>query len=251
MTDTAVVPGPLLAHWQAWTGATVEQLGRLGTGGNAAVQVVGSAGRTAPGWDGSVHAVTGVVDPAGGAVVSVPPAHADWATEFAVRGLDALRAALPDRLGLPGHFVYRAICRWAVNVPGPDLLPDAGEWLPVDHPAVPDWLRPFGAEVLVVLEDGRYVAGLGLKRHDDRGREISVGTEEAARGRGLARRLVAQAARDLLADGIVPTYLHDPRNTASARVADAAGFPDRGWGALGIAAPQEVTDAAGIDTTAT
>lgn len=215
------------------------------------MQVVGSPARTKAGWDGTAHAVTGVVDPAGAAVVSVPPEHVEWATAAAADGLDALREALPGRLGLPGHYVYRAVCRWAVDVPGPSVLPDAGEWLPVDHEAVPDWLRPFGADVLVVLDDGRYVAGLGLKRHDAQGREIAVGTEEAARGRGLARRLVAQAARTLLGDGIVPTYLHDPRNTASARVADAAGFPDRGWGALGIAAPQEVTEAAGVDTTAT
>jgi len=31
----------------------------------------------------------------------------------------------------------------------------------------------------------------------------------------------------------VPTYLHDPANLASARVADAAGFPDRGWAVFG------------------
>jgi len=40
---------------------------------------------------------------------------------------------------------------------------------------------------------------------------------------------VAQAARRVLADGAVPTYLHAFDNEASARVADAAGFPDRGW----------------------
>lgn len=39
----------------------------------------------------------------------------------------------------------------------------------------------------------------------------------------VARRLVAQAARSLLARGIVPTYLHNPGNVASARVAAAAG----------------------------
>jgi len=101
--------------------------------------------------------------------------------------------------------------------------------------------------VLVVLDDDVYVAGVGLKRHDEHGQEISVGTEQAARGRGLARRLVAQAARRLLAAGIVPTYLHDPANTASAKVADAAGFPDRGWTVLGMAGPRELAEAAGDD----
>ena len=59
-------------------------------------------------------------------------------------------------------------------------------------------------------------------------------TELAARGRGLARRLVAQAARRVLEEGAVPTYLHETANVASARVADAAGFPDRGWRAYGV-----------------
>jgi hypothetical protein len=32
----------------------------------------------------------------------------------------------------------------------------------------------------------------------------------------------------------VPTYQHDPANVASARVADAAGFPDRGWRSMAM-----------------
>lgn len=248
MTDVSVVPSPLRAHWQAWTGATPEQLDVLGGPGSPArVLVAGSVRRQQPGWDGAVHAVTGVADADGNAVVSVPPEHVDWARRFVADGadVDALRAALPKRLGLPGHVVYRGVCRWAVDVPTADELPPVGEWLPADHPAVPSWLHPFGGHVLVVLDDGRYVAGLGLKHHDGRGREISVGTEEAARGRGLARRLVATAARQLLSEGIVPTYLHDPRNIASGKVADAAGFPDRGWTVLGIAGPVEIAEAAG------
>ena len=45
----------------------------------------------------------------------------------------------------------------------------------------------------------------------------------------------------------MPTYLHDPANTASAKVADAAGFPDRGWTVLGMAGPRELAEAAGDD----
>jgi hypothetical protein len=43
----------------------------------------------------------------------------------------------------------------------------------------------------------------------------------------------------MLAEDSLPTYLHDPYNGASARVADAAGFRDRGWSvyALFPAAP--------------
>jgi GNAT superfamily N-acetyltransferase len=237
-TPDVVVPPPLLAHWRTWTGATDEQLARLGSDPGR-ITVVGSAGREQPGWDGAVHGVTGVACPDDSAVVSVPPAYVDWARDYVDRGasLDQLRAALPGAMGLPSHVVYRGVLRWAVDVPSAADLPDAGEWLPSDHPAVPGWLHPFGGDVLVVLEDEAYVAGLGLKRHDEHGREISVGTEEAARGKGLARRLVARAARELLAAGIVPTYLHDPANTASGKVADAAGFPDNGWTVLGLFGP--------------
>jgi predicted GNAT family acetyltransferase len=89
--------------------------------------------------------------------------------------------------------------------------------------------------VLIARDDeGRYLAGVGIKRHDGYGQELSVGTGPAARGRGLARRLVAQAARRVLDEGAVPTYMHALDNLGSARVAEAAGFPDRGWSAYGV-----------------
>jgi len=82
---------------------------------------------------------------------------------------------------------------------------------------------------------GRYLSGVGVKRHDAFGHELAVGTDPAARGAGLAPRLVAQAARSALAGGAVATYVHDPDNVASARVADAAGLPDREWRILRLA----------------
>ena len=244
-TEDAELPDGLRAHWRAWLGATDHELAVLGAvhDGPPPVVAVGAEGRTRPGWDGAVHAVTGIVDAAGAAVVSVPPTHLAWARSYVAQAdlegaggaLDALRAALPERLGLPGHIVYRGVCRWSDVPPTAERLPDAGVWVPYLDPRVPEWLRPFGGDVLVALDDDdRYLAGVGLKRHDRHGHEISVGTDERARGRGLARRLVAQASRTLHAQGIVATYLHDPSNVASARVADAAGFPDRGWGVLGI-----------------
>ncbi|MEO3777123.1 GNAT family N-acetyltransferase [Micromonospora sp. B11E3] len=81
----------------------------------------------------------------------------------------------------------------------------------------------------MVCTSTRPLAGAAIKRHDAHGHELAVGTVPAARGRGLARRLVARAARRVLDEGAVPTYRHDPANVASARVAAAAGFPDRGW----------------------
>ena len=242
---TGMVPAALLAHWREWTGATDDELGVLGREVDGPVVLVtGTAARSAPGWDGRAHPVSGVVDPRGRVLLALPPEHVRWARGRVAEGagLAELRAALPERLGRLGHAVYRAVYRWTTAPTPATVLPDVGEWRPVGDPAVPDWLRPFGGDALVVLDaSGAYLAGVGLKRHDRHVHEIAVGTDEAARGRGLARRLVAQAARHLLAMGVVPTYLHDPRNIASARVADAAGLPDLGWGALGLT-DQPVTE---------
>jgi predicted GNAT family acetyltransferase len=95
-------------------------------------------------------------------------------------------------------------------------------------------LHPFGGEVLITFIDGVYAAGVGIKRHNSAGMELSVGTEEEHRGKGLASRLVAQAARWVIAHNAVPIYLHDPANIASDRTALAAGFPDLGWQILGL-----------------
>jgi GNAT superfamily N-acetyltransferase len=177
-------------------------------------EVVGSPLRAEPAWDGTLKPVQGVADEAGRWVVSVAPD----------------RLALDDPLaGLP---VFEGVFRWTE---APTPLEPVGRWLPHDDPVVPDWLRPFGGDVLVVLDDdGRYVAGVGLKRHLPSGWELSVGTEEAARGRGLARRLVSTAAAHVLDHGAVPLYLHTDDNVASAKAADAAGFPDLGWRTLGV-----------------
>lgn len=212
----------LLHHLATW-------LGQWPAG--RALAVVASSRRDQPAWDGRTHPVLGVGDPAG-TVVSVAPASART-----VRGAGPLPVAdlldrLPALVGLPDRPLYRAVFRYTA---APTPLGDAGDWISARHPAVPPWLHPFGGEVLVARDDdGRYLAGVGVKRHDAFGHELAVGTEPAARGRGLARRLVAQAARRVLDEGAVPTYLHDTGNHASARVAAAAGFPDRGWSAYAI-----------------
>jgi len=202
----------------------------------AELDVVGSARRTSPGWDGEVRPVLGVTTPTG-TVLSVPPS---LVTEVGALGpawrAPAFAAGLNDLLGhgggrrcvLDGTGLYR----WST---APADLPDTGEWVERDDPRVPPWLRPFNGGVLCAWDDdGAYVAGVGLKHHDEHGEEIAVGTEPAARGKGLARLLVATAARAVLRRGAVPTYLHAADNVASARVATAAGFPDRGWHVVGL-----------------
>lgn len=208
-------------HLQSWLGAWPP------TGG---VTVVASAKRVAPCWDGAVRPLAGISTPEG-TVLSVPPDHLE-AVRRSGTGLEEILDRLPDALGRPGGQIGQGVFRFAVAVPA---FPPVGEWVPAGDPRVPAWLRPFGGEVLVVFgDDGRYVAGLGVKRHDRLGREVAVATEEAWRGRGLARALVARASRRILDAGRVPIYLHGSANEASARVAEAAGFPDLGWSIIGL-----------------
>lgn len=223
--DAGVVPDERLQrHLQRWLGAWPP----------ARPLVVASApSRTEPGWDGAIHPVVGVSDGTH-VVLSVPPDRVDAVSSLAT-DLDGLRSTpgLGDALGRPGARLFEGVFRWS-EAPAP--LDDAGEWVPVADPRVPPWLLPFGGEVLMAFDDeGTSIAGVGIKRHDDLGRELAVVTEEAAQGRGLARRLVAQAARRVLDEGGIPTYLHADANVRSAKVADASGFPDRGWRILGVA----------------
>jgi GNAT superfamily N-acetyltransferase len=196
--------------------------------------VATAPGRTAPGWDGAVHAVVGVASPQG-AVLSVPPDRVDAVAALAadLAGLRAAGPALGAALGWPEARLFDGVFRWST---APASLEDAGEWVPVGDPRVPAWLTPFGGEVLMAFDEasGDYVAGVGIKVHDEFGHELAVVTEDAAQGRGLARRLVAQAARRVIEQGAVPTYLHADSNVRSAKVAVAAGFADLGWRILGV-----------------
>lgn len=184
------VPGALAEHLH-------RQLGAWPPSG--ALTTATSPVRAQPGWDGHLRPVIGMRTPEG----------------TIVSGADS------------DEGLIEVVFRWTTE---PTPLEPTGEWRPADDPALPEWLRPFGGDVLAVFDDGgAYLAGVGLKRHDEQVWEIAVGTEAAARGKGLARRLVATAARAVLDADRVPTYLHDVTNHASGRVADAAGFPDRGW----------------------
>lgn len=222
--DHRTVPAPLLAHLVSWLGEWPPP---------APLHVVGTARRLERGWDGNVHPGLGVADPAQGAVLSVPPATVEAVRHQAGTGdPTAVLAQLPHLLGIPGRGTYTAAFRWTT---APSPLPDIGHWLDADQAGVPAWLRPFAGQVLVATDsDGAHLGGVGIKRHDRHGHELSVVTTPAARGRGLARALIAQAARRVLDEGAVPTYLHGHKNAASARVAEAAGFPDRGWTSFGI-----------------
>jgi GNAT superfamily N-acetyltransferase len=215
----------LTSHLRSWVGAWPPPA--------AGVHVVGDPARLEPTWDGAVRPLQGVGN-GSATVIAVPPAAVSTVTEAI--GDDLHRTGLGDELGAilgVGPAAFGAGVFRTTDHVAPDIA-DLGEWFDRQTDELPDWLAPFNGPRLVAFEDGWPIAGVGIKIHDRVGRELSVVTEEAARGRGLARRLVATATRRVLADGGVPTYLHAPDNTASARVAEQVGFVDHGWTVHGL-----------------
>jgi GNAT superfamily N-acetyltransferase len=217
-------PHRLVAHLRSWLGAWPPA---------EPVHIVGWGRRDEPAWDGKRYPLAGV----GGddaAVLSVSPAVVEAVTAAVRRSpsLGRLAARLPALVGQPGGHFGEGAFRWSMS---PAPLPDAGEWVDPSDPRLPEWMAPFNGPVLVAWdEEGRYAAGVGRKRHDEHGQELAVATDSRHQGRGLARRLIAQAARRVLDEGAVPTYLHAFDNVASARVAEAAGFPDLGFSVYGL-----------------
>lgn len=220
----------LTAHLKAYVGAWPPR---------GAVEVVGSPSRLEPAWDGGRVMAAAVMAPGLGSVLSVPPDLVSQAVPLAARlAADSFRSDLAAVVGRAGSVSPWVVLRWSAT---PASLPEDGVWVESTHPALPDWLRAFPSPVLVIFDDdGAYLAGVGIKRHTRWGHELAVGTDPPARGRGLARNLVAQAARAVLAEGAMPLYVHAANNVPSARVADAAGFPDLGWRLLAAWAPVEV-----------
>lgn len=217
----------LVAHLRAWLGTWPP---------TRDLEIIVSAERDRPGWDGGTWSGLGVESPAGTVLSLSPTLLVDPRAVDHDRILAALHAAdataaVPAALGRPDLTLGCAVFRWSDQ---PADLPDVGEWVSPADPRVSAWLRAFSDDVLVTWDGGRVVAGVGIKRHNRHGHELAVVTELAYQGRGLARKLVAQAARRVLEDGAVPLYLHEPANAGSERVAAAAGFPDRGWRVFGL-----------------
>jgi hypothetical protein len=162
----------------------------------------------------------------GGAVVGVAPA---WSRRLRERldGPASLGPALEAVAGAAGGQHWSWVARTGVAIPAPSAEIAV---LDATDPRLPEWVvGHFSGEAWVVLgDDGQVLATAVLKRYDDRLREISVGTAEAARGRGLAKAVTAAAARAVLAEGRAVLYNHDPENHASARVAEAVGLHEFG-----------------------
>ena len=200
--------------------------------------MVGDPSRLEPTWDGSIRLLQGVgrgVGDGHGVVIAVPPDAVGAVTGALSGGLDrpGLGDELGEILGIGPAGLGTGVFRSTTEVDS--TIADVGEWFAHQTDELPEWLAPFNGPRLIARgDDGRPVAGVGIKIHDRYGYELAVVTDEAARGRGLARGLVATAARWVLDQGAVPTYLHDPANVASAHVADSVGFADRGWTVHGL-----------------
>lgn len=199
--------------------------------------VTTSPSRSQPGWDGSILAVLGIASPYG-TVVSVPPAALADARDVAAKaGMAGLRGGLGALLGRPADQLRSGTFRWC-EVPA--RLPEEGVWLPTTDPRLPAWLRPYGGRALVAIRDDRVVSGVGVKHHDAFGQELAAFTEPRYRGQGLATSMIAQAARQVLADGAVPTVVHET-GAASGHLAGRAGFRDRGWQFLVLLPPAPIS----------
>jgi GNAT superfamily N-acetyltransferase len=206
---------------------------------SGSLEVVGSAAREAPAWDGTRHRLVGVARPDAG-VVSVPPRARDRIARR-TSGMPDLddtrwRRTVADLLGAPDQVVGVGVFRVITTPAELAAHPAVGRWVDAADGRVPAWLRPFNAPQVLLAEDdhGVILGGVGIKLHDRYGAELAVVVERSARDRGLGRGLVTQAARRVLAGGRVASYLHGADNVASARLADAVGFRDRGWRVLGL-----------------
>lgn len=188
--------------------------------------------RELPRWDGKIVPFLGIESPHGTVITYSPTIFPTASTLDPMTVEDELGTSdahitIPALFGHPEMHFGRGVFRYLSEFVD---LPEIGEWVSPADSRLPAWLRPFNGGVLVHwADDGSYAAGVGLKQHNEHGMEISVGTDPAHRGKGLAQALVAQSARAIWERGTIPMYLHGTHNAASARVAEKSGFPDRGW----------------------
>lgn len=152
-----------------------------------------------------------------------------------------------------GGYGFSGVARTGVDIAEPR---DHVTVLDAADPRLPHWVTShFRGHAWVVL--GRVGGGAGdrevvlsmavLKEPRGGVREISVGTIPQARGRGLARSVVAAAARAVINRGEYVVYNHDLHNAASARVAQACGLlPVARYHA--VAQTVEIADRYGADT---
>lgn len=202
------------------------------------ITVATSTYREVPGWDGQVRPFIGFSSPTS-TVISVARQYYEPICNLVEKGgLEDLERQIAEVAGGKGASLRRGVFRFHQQLVAHE---SRGEWFSQDDPAVPGWLRPFNAKVLMAFDqEHRYAAGLGCKRHDDLVYELAITTEPTHRKLGYARELVAQASEFVYLAGGVATYMHRRDNVGSAAVAQSSGFPDRGWETIMLSIPGRV-----------
>jgi GNAT superfamily N-acetyltransferase len=159
----------------------------------------------------------------GGILAAAEPKHLDLVRDELADPSGNVRAGMARIAARLGGRPLAVVNRTGVTIQAPTApvtVTDAAD------PRLPDWVRGHftGSAWVVTGEDDRVLTTAVLKRYDERLREISVGTAKEARGRGLARAVVAAAALAVLAEGRAVLYNHDLDNVASAKVAESVGL---------------------------
>jgi GNAT superfamily N-acetyltransferase len=197
------------------------------------VHLLSEAQRGLPAWHGFTLPIV-ALSFAPGAVVACRPdlverlqaelgsdLHQPYLDGPALRRLwRAVQHCTPNGFTLAGDF--RAV-DVATFVPSEHI--ERAEFIAVEDAAALHLRTRFDGAIFGVRgPHGRLVSWAALKLKSERVWEIAVATEPDYRGRGLARDVVAAAARFSLDRGRVPIYIHDRDNSTSGFVARAIGF---------------------------
>ena len=199
-----------------------------------------------PGW-------AGVVVIGDAALVTAPSARTAELMRGGLAGLpvadwtspEALRSRLPieDVLG-PATLAYcsRLAPPADLTSPSADLAPPSADLAPpsaVERGAIADLvasvsendageagLDEITSAAFVIRSEGRVVAAAGYRRWPGDVAHLSVLTAPSHRGRGLAKKVAADATADALEAGLLPQWRARPE--LSRRVARALGFTELG-----------------------
>ncbi|MFB9661773.1 GNAT family N-acetyltransferase [Glycomyces mayteni] len=205
---------------------------------DSGVRVVASPGSRMcpPGW-------VGIVALGGSAIATVPAEDAVAPVQHALDGIDTASLTRPEtlRTALPvasvlGPATLAYLAEDSFVLPRSDI---AVEPLAPDHPDLRALLASASADdadesgideitspAFTVREHGKVVAAAGYRTWPAATAHLCVLTAEAARGRGLAKRVAAAAVGDALAASLLPQWRARP--AASRRVARALGFQELG-----------------------
>ena len=118
--------------------------------------------------------------------------------------------------------------RWLTE--GDFPLIQAYWWADMEPWTLEEWrdLATQGYRYCGLIVDGKLVSMCGVwERNATEWEVIAVGTRPDCRRRGYAKRVVAFAARSIIAAGRVATYTARSTNVASQRTAEAVGFMRR------------------------